>query len=93
VLGNLFMLSLVSKAAVLVVNGAATWLALPLATLVASALAMRAYDARTDRVEGVGVDWLVTPLVLPIYSLVGIKAAVEYLLTWDGEWYHVAKGA
>jgi hypothetical protein len=92
VLGNLFMLSLVSKAAVLVVQGAASWLALPVLTLVASALAMRVYDTRAGRFDAVGVGWLAMPVILPLYSLVGIKAAVEYLVTWDGEWYSVAKG-
>ncbi|WP_436909132.1 glycosyltransferase [Halosimplex marinum] len=92
VLGNLFMLSLVSKAAVLVVSGAATWLALPVATLALSALAMRVADARRERVDCVGLAWLATPLVLPLYSLVGIRALTAYLFTWDGEWYSVAKG-
>jgi len=93
VLGNLFMLSLVSKAAVLVVNGATSWVLLPAATLVGSALALRAYDAHVGRLSGIGVGYLVMPAVLPLYSLAGIKATVEYLLTWEGEWYSVEKGA
>jgi cellulose synthase/poly-beta-1,6-N-acetylglucosamine synthase-like glycosyltransferase len=92
VLGNLFMLSLVSKAAVLVVNGVTSWLLLPVLTLFASALAMRVYDARAGRLESVGTGWLVTPALLPLYSLVGIKAVIEYALTWDGGWYSVSKG-
>jgi hypothetical protein len=92
VVGNLFMLSLVSKAAVLVAEGGATWLALPLLTLVGAALVMRSFDAHSGRFDSVGVGWLAMPVILPLYSLVGIKAAVEYLLTWDGEWYSVAKG-
>jgi cellulose synthase/poly-beta-1,6-N-acetylglucosamine synthase-like glycosyltransferase len=92
VFGNLFMLSLVSKAAVLVVNGAASWVLLPAATLVGSALALRAYDAHAGRLSGIGIGYLVMPAVLPLYSLAGIKAVVEYVLTWEGEWYSVAKG-
>ena len=92
VFGNLFMLSLVPKAAVLVLEGAAAWLALPLVTLTAAALAMRAAAAREGRLETVGLGWLVTPVILPLYSLAGIKATVEYVTTWDGEWYSVAKG-
>jgi GT2 family glycosyltransferase len=92
VLGNLFMLSLVPKMAVLVVNGVASWVLLPALTLIGAALAMRTYDARAGRLDGVGVGSLVTPAVLPLYSLAGIKAVVEYLLGWDGEWYSVAKG-
>jgi cellulose synthase/poly-beta-1,6-N-acetylglucosamine synthase-like glycosyltransferase len=92
VVGNLFMLSLVPKMAVLVVNNVASWVVLPVLTLIGVALAMRTYDARAGRLDGVGVGSLVTPAVLPLYSLAGIKAVVEYLLGWDGEWYSVAKG-
>jgi glycosyltransferase involved in cell wall biosynthesis len=92
VLGNLFMLQLVSKAAVLVVNGGTGWMALPAATLIGSALALRAYDAHAGRLDGLGVGYVLMPAVLPLYSLVGIKATVEYLVSWDGEWYSVAKG-
>lgn len=52
VLGNLFMLSLVPKMAVLAVNGVATWALLPTLTLVGTAMAMRAYDARGDASAG-----------------------------------------
>jgi len=93
VLGNVFMLSLVSKMAVLVVNGATSWILLPATVLIGSALALRVYDARAGRLSGVGVGYLVMPAVLPLYSLAGIKAVVEYLFTWDGEWYSVAKGS
>jgi cellulose synthase/poly-beta-1,6-N-acetylglucosamine synthase-like glycosyltransferase len=93
VFGNVLMLSLVSKAAVLVVNGATGWVLLPALTLIGSALALRAYDARAGRLSGLGVGYLLMPAVLPLYSLAGIKAVVEYLFTWDGEWYSVAKGS
>ena len=92
VLGNLFMLQLVSKAAVLVVNGDTGWMLLPATALVGSALALRAYDTHAGRLDSIGVGYVVMPAVLPLYSLAGIKAIVEYLLSWDGEWYSVAKG-
>jgi len=93
VFGNVFMLSLVSKMAVLVINGATGWIVLPGATLIGSALALRLYDTRSGRLGSVGVGYLVMPAVLPLYSLVGIKAVVGYVFTWDGEWYSVAKGS
>jgi hypothetical protein len=92
VLGNLFMLQLVSKAAVLVANGGTGWMALPAATLVGSALALRAYDTHAGRLDDIGIGYVLMPAVLPLYSLAGIKAIVEYLVSWDGEWYSVAKG-
>jgi cellulose synthase/poly-beta-1,6-N-acetylglucosamine synthase-like glycosyltransferase len=93
VFGNVFMLSLVSKMVVLMVNGATSWVTLPALTLVGSALALRAYDAHSGRLESIGFGFLMMPVILPLYSLAGIKAVVEYLLTWNGEWYSVAKGA
>jgi hypothetical protein len=30
-------------------------------------------------------------LLLPVYSLSAIKAVFEYVVSWDGEWYHVTK--
>lgn len=92
VLGNLFMLQLVSKAAVLVVNGGANWMLLPASTLVGAALALRAYDASRCRLDGLGFGYVLMPVILPLYSLAGTKAFVEYALSWDGEWYSVSKG-
>jgi len=92
VFGNVFMLSLLPKAAVLVAHGRGRWLALPGATLIGAALVLRVYDTSKGRLGSVGVGYLLLPAVLPLYSLAGIKAVVEYLFTWDGEWYSVSKG-
>lgn len=92
VFGNLFMLSLVPKAAVLLLEGTPSWLCLPVVTLATTALAVRLHDVVDGRLDTLGVGYLLLPAVLPVYSLAGIKAVVEYLLTWDGEWYSVAKG-
>lgn len=93
VFGNVFMLSLLPKAAVLVVHGQGRWLALPGFTLIGAALALRVYDTAKGRLCSVGVGYLLLPAVLPLYSLAGIKAVLEYLFTWDGEWYSVSKGS
>jgi cellulose synthase/poly-beta-1,6-N-acetylglucosamine synthase-like glycosyltransferase len=92
VFGNLFMLSLVPKAAVLLLEGTPRWLCLPVATLAVTALVVRLHDVTRGRLDDLGVGYLLLPAILPMYSLAGIKAVVEYLLTWDGEWYSVAKG-
>lgn len=93
VLGNLLMLSLVSKVAILAVIGAGYALAVPLVTVAGIALAVRLYDLKHGQVTDVGIGWLLAPLVLPIYSLAGIKGIVEYCVSWDGEWYYVVKDA
>lgn len=93
VFGNVFMLSLLPKAAVLVAHGQGRWLALPGFTLIGAALALRVYDTTRGRLGSIGVGYLLLPAVLPLYSLAGIKAVVEYLFTWNGEWYSVSKGS
>ncbi len=91
VLGNLFMLSLVPKAAALFIQEIPGWLWLPIGTLAMTAAAIRLHDVVAGRLDSLGVGYLLLPVILPVYSLAGIKAVVEYLLTWDGEWYSVSK--
>ncbi|WP_415380644.1 glycosyltransferase [Halosimplex sp. TS25] len=91
VFGNLLLLSLVSKVAVLVATGRATLLAVPLAAVVGVSLLVRVVDAVGGHVDGVGVGWLLAPIVFPLYGLAGVKGAVEYAITWDGEWFHASK--
>ena len=91
VLGNLLILSMAAKVAVLVAVDAAAWIAAPLAALAVVGIAARWYDARAGHIEGFDLGWALTPAVLVCYSLVGIVATVEYVTTWDGEWYSVDK--
>jgi len=91
VLGNLLILSMAAKVAVLVAVDAAAWVAAPLAALAVVGIAARWYDARAGHLEGFDLGWALTPAVLVCYSLVGIVATVEYVTTWDGEWYSVDK--
>ncbi|MFC4357438.1 glycosyltransferase [Halobium salinum] len=91
ILGNLFLLSLASQAAALAAAGAVGVLALPVATVWVVCLGVRLIDARAGHVEGVGLGWLLVPVVAPLYSLAAIKGFVEYPLSWSGEWYRVTK--
>jgi cellulose synthase/poly-beta-1,6-N-acetylglucosamine synthase-like glycosyltransferase len=90
VVGNLLLLSMVSKVAVLAIVGAEIGL-VPLVTAAAIALGIRGYDWWTGRVSGFGFGWILAPLVFPLYSLAGIKGTIEYLVSWNGEWYQVTK--
>lgn len=90
--GSLLMLSLVSKFAVLFVVDAGALFLAPLGAVLGTALAIRVMDYRADIVDTVGWRWLLVPLVFPLYSLAALKSLVEYLFSWDGEWYRVAKG-
>ena len=90
--GSLLMLSLVSKFAVLFVVDAGALFLAPLGAVLGTALVVRLMDYRADIVDTVGWRWLLVPLVFPLYSLAALKSLVEYLFSWDGEWYRVAKG-
>jgi len=60
--------------------------------IVAITLAVQIQDYRQGSIDAFGLTWLAIPLLFPLYSLVAIKAIVEYLFTWEGEWYSVSKG-
>ena len=89
--GNVFLLSLISQLAVLVVAGEFAPVLLYAGTLWAVALAVRLLDVRTGNVDGVGLGWLLVPFVIPLYSLAALKGFVEYPISWEGEWYRVSK--
>ncbi|WP_459191857.1 glycosyltransferase family 2 protein [Halosimplex sp. J119] len=91
VFGNLLVLSLVSKVAVLAASGRVALLTVPLGAVVGVSLLVRGVDALGGHVDGVGVGWLLAPVVFPLYGLAGVKGAVEYVITWDGEWFHASK--
>jgi cellulose synthase/poly-beta-1,6-N-acetylglucosamine synthase-like glycosyltransferase len=89
---GLFLLSVISKVAVLAVDGGFGVLVGGLAVVVAITLAVQIQDFAQGSIDVFGLTWLAIPLLFPLYSLVAIKAIVEYLFTWEGEWYSVSKG-
>ena len=91
ILGNVFLLSLISQLVVLVAVGAFATLLLYAGTLWAVALAVRLLDVHTGNVDDVGLGWLLVPAVIPLYSLAALKGFVEYPISWEGEWYRVSK--
>jgi cellulose synthase/poly-beta-1,6-N-acetylglucosamine synthase-like glycosyltransferase len=89
---GLFLLSLMSKFVVLAIEGQGAVLGGGLAIIVAITLAVQVQDYRQGSIDSFGLTWLAIPLLFPLYSLVAIKSMVEYLFTWEGEWYSVSKG-
>lgn len=92
VIGNVLMLSLLSKFLVLVLLNAEAWFLLPISTVGFVTLAVRLVDNRRVELPRPGGFWMVTPLLFPLYGLAMIKALFEYPLSWDGDWYSVSKG-
>lgn len=61
--------------------------ALPVLAIYAVAIGIRRVDDYP-----LGWDWLLTPLVLPFFSLIAVMAFADYLLDFSGEWFTVEKG-
>ena len=92
VIGSLLMLSLLSKFVVLFLAGEEGLFLLPIVVVLSATAAVRLYDRRAGTVDGFGFGWALVPLIFPLYSLTAIKAVIEYLFSWDGDWYSVEKG-
>lgn len=93
VLGSLFMLTVLSKFAVLLAVGANLLFVVPLAAIAGVTYLIHWLDHARGTVSRPGWPGLLVPLVLPVYSLAAVKAVFEYLFTWTGEWYRVSKEA
>jgi cellulose synthase/poly-beta-1,6-N-acetylglucosamine synthase-like glycosyltransferase len=91
VLGSLFMLTVLSKFAVLLAVGANLLFVVPLAAIAGVTYLIHWSDHARGTVSRPGWPGLLVPLVLPVYSLAAVKAVFEYLFTWTGEWYRVSK--
>ena len=92
VIGSLLMLSLLSKFVVLFLAGAQGLFLLPIVVVMSATASVRLYDRRAGTVDDFGYGWALVPIVVPLYSLTAIKAVIEYLFSWDGDWYSVEKG-
>lgn len=90
-LGSIFVLTLVSKFVLLLLLDLEALSLVPLAVILGTVLAVAAVDYRNDDIEGLSPSWVVTPLVYPFFGLMTLKSLLEYVLTWDGEWYRVEK--
>jgi len=93
VLGSLFMLTVLSKFAVLLVVGANLSFLVPLAAIAGVTYLIHWLDHARGTVSRPSWPGLLVPLVLPVYSLAAVRAVFEYLFTWTGEWYQVSKEA
>ncbi|MFB6354695.1 MAG: glycosyltransferase family 2 protein [Halobacteriales archaeon] len=91
VVGSALTLSVVSKFLVLLVIGAEAWFLPPVAAVLGVTLGVRLYDRSTCGIRRPTRHWLVVPLLFPLYGFTTVKAGLEYLLSWDGDWYRVEK--
>ncbi|GGL51077.1 glycosyltransferase [Halocalculus aciditolerans] len=85
--GSAFLLTIVGKLPVLADLDLLWVAALPVLAIYAVAIGIRRVDDYP-----LGWDWLLTPLVLPFFSLIAVMAFADYLLDFSGEWFAVEKG-
>lgn len=89
--GSLFLISLLPKFVIIIQRGDIWLAAAPALASYLAALPPRIMDYRNGRTDNIGFDFLLLPVTLPIFSLITIKASIEYFITWNGEWFSVEK--
>lgn len=90
-LGSVLLLTLLAKFVVLLLLDLEVFYGHPLAAILGTVASTALVDYRNDDIDTISLAWLLTPLVYPFFGLLTIKSILEYLLSWDGEWYHVEK--
>lgn len=91
VVGNLLLLSLTAKFVVLFLFGSTILSFVPLLAVIVVSGLVRAVDYYHGTANRIGWEWLLTPIVFPLYGLVATKAITEYVTGGTREWYHVNK--
>jgi cellulose synthase/poly-beta-1,6-N-acetylglucosamine synthase-like glycosyltransferase len=89
--GTVFLLILASKVLVLLLVGLELVFLSPLASTVVLVALVAYRDADDGMIDGVPASAALTPLIYPFFGLMTLKCAMEYLVSWEGEWYHVQK--
>jgi cellulose synthase/poly-beta-1,6-N-acetylglucosamine synthase-like glycosyltransferase len=91
VFGGVMLISLLSKFLVLLLVGAGSFAAVPVAVVTGISGIVRYLDYRRGTLGRPGIGWLAAPLLFPLYGFAAIKAVVEYLIDGAGNWYQVQK--
>lgn len=89
--GTVFTILIVAKLIVLVVVDAELVFLPPVIAAIAVASGVGLADARSGSVDSVWPIAVCGPLVYPIFGVLTVRSALEYVLSWDGSWYHVEK--
>ena len=91
VTGSLFLITLISKFAILLVVGSETFFLTPIGVMLGVTGGAHYLDYREGTVSRPGLGLLLVPFIFPLYSLAAVKAMFEYVGSWQGEWYRVTK--
>lgn len=90
-IGSIILIVVISKLVILVLVGTTIFYLTPLiiVSLIATICGYR--DKKLKDIDSIKYIPVMAPLVYPIFSFLLVKSLLEYLLTWDGSWYHVEK--
>lgn len=89
--GSMFLVGILPKFIILFQQGYYGLMLAPVAGLYLAAIPSRIMDYRKGNANTIGWEAILVPFTLPIFSLITIKAAIEYFISWDGEWFSVDK--
>lgn len=88
---GILLLPLVAKFILLLIFGFETVYLPPLLALSAIPILLSFIDSRDGKIQPILLRGLLTPLVIIVAGTLMLKALFEYLITWEGDWYHVDK--
>lgn len=87
----IFLLPLVAKFMLLLLFGFEAIYLPPLLALSLIPISLSLIDSHDGKIEPIVLRGLLSPLVIIVSGTLMIKSLFEYLITWEGEWYHVEK--
>jgi cellulose synthase/poly-beta-1,6-N-acetylglucosamine synthase-like glycosyltransferase len=88
---GLFLVALIPKFFILLFIGAETVYAAPIAVSILLVVLLSMRDTVSAGTPFIGWPVLLTPFVFVFTGVVAVKAVLEYIFTWEGEWYEVEK--
>lgn len=91
VIATISLLFLVPKFVLLLLLDLESIFLFPLASLAAVTALASWRDHQVHDIWFLGRWSLLTIVVVPVTGLIALKAIPEYVLTWEGEWYQIAK--
>lgn len=91
ILVPILMLGLLSKFLIILLLGLEFIYVAPIISTSIIALIISYKDSKEHSLDFIGFYSLLTSLVIPFTAFLNIKAFLEYILTWSGEWYEVDK--
>jgi cellulose synthase/poly-beta-1,6-N-acetylglucosamine synthase-like glycosyltransferase len=88
----ILILILFSNFLVLVILGLQVFYLLPILVTALAPVIVSLKDRVHEEVDFIGFYSLLTFIILQVAGLITLKAVLEYIFSWNGEWYLVEKG-